>query len=388
MNEKKDLFEFQFKEIQNAALKPHEEAQLEDEKRILSNIERLSELASQLTALFSSEEFSILEAVGIAEDKLRQLSAFVSDMQNLTEEFQSARIVMEETARSIEEFHNSLEFDPNRLEEVESRLDLIARLKRKYGSSVEEILAYQADLEASLNLHQNFQLEIDKLARAFKEAVNEYSKQAKKVSDLRHNTAVLMEQKVCELLSYLGMPSMRFKVALNRINDDSGLYCEGEDRNYGDEWGIDQVEFFISPNPGEDFKPLSRIASGGEISRIMLALKTILAETDNVPSLIFDEIDAGISGRIAQSVGRAISNLSRNHQIICITHLPQIAAHGENHYLVEKMVRNERTFTQITPLDNEGKVLAIARLIAGNTITDTVIESARQLIADGQSSEV
>ena len=369
------------------ALKPDEEAQLEDEKRILSNVERLSELASQLTALFSGEEYSILEAVGIAEDKLRQLTSFVTEMQNLTEEFQSARIVMEETARSIEEFHNSLEFDPNRLEEVESRLDLIARLKKKYGGSIEDILAYQAELEASINLHQNFQFEIDKLTRAFDEAAEAYSAQAKKVSELRQDAALVMEQKVCELLNHLGMPAMRFKVAFDRIRDESGLYAEAGERFFGDEWGIDQIEFFISPNPGEDYKPLSRIASGGEISRIMLALKTILAETDNVPSLIFDEIDAGISGRIAQSVGRAITNLSRNHQIICITHLPQIAAHGENHYLVEKVVRDERTFTQITPLDNEGKVLAIAKLIAGNVITDTVLESARQLIADGQTNE-
>ena len=387
LDEKKDLYEFQYREIQNAALKPDEEAQLEDEKRILSNVERLSELASQLTALFSGEEYSILEAVGIAEDKLRQLTSFVTEMQNLTEEFQSARIVMEETARSIEEFHNSLEFDPNRLEEVESRLDLIARLKKKYGGSIEDILAYQAELEASINLHQNFQFEIDKLTRAFDEAAEAYSAQAKKVSELRQDAALVMEQKVCELLNHLGMPAMRFKVAFDRIRDESGLYAEAGERFFGDEWGIDQIEFFISPNPGEDYKPLSRIASGGEISRIMLALKTILAETDNVPSLIFDEIDAGISGRIAQSVGRAITNLSRNHQIICITHLPQIAAHGENHYLVEKVVRDERTFTQITPLDNEGKVLAIAKLIAGNVITDTVLESARQLIADGQTNE-
>ncbi len=200
----------------------------------------------------------------------------------------------------------------------------------------------------------------------------------------RRAVAKQMELRVAEQLAFLGMPNMRFRVAIELMEDPHGLFVENNQHYYGDAHGVDQVEFFISPNPGEDFKPLAKIASGGEISRIMLALKTILAEIDEIPSLIFDEIDAGVSGRIAQAVGRSIANLAKSHQILCITHLPQIASQGDAHFSVEKYVQNGRTFTRINPLSENQRVEAVAKLIAGETLSDTVLDSARQLIAEGR----
>ena len=193
-----------------------------------------------------------------------------------------------------------------------------------------------------------------------------------------------MESLVQEQLQLLGMPTIRFKVWIEKLEDANGIFTEDGRTYYADELGVDQMEFYISPNPGEDFKPLNRIASGGEISRIMLALKSILAEIDEVPVLIFDEIDMGVSGRIAQSVGRSIHSLSKSHQILCITHLAQIASYGEAHFSVEKYVENGRTFTQIIPLGEDQRVEAVARLMAGEHLTENVIQSARQLIAEGR----
>ncbi|MCB9069372.1 MAG: DNA repair protein RecN [Calditrichae bacterium] len=386
LNEKRELYEFQFNEIRKSNLVAGEEEALEDERRLLSNVEKLNELSAQLSDLFSGENVNLLDGVGQAENHLAELSRYATELQRLFEEFKSARIVLDETARSIEEFQNKLEFDPQRLEEVESRLDLISKLKKKYGNSIQEILDYQKELEDALNLQGNFELEIRKLEKEYQQAVSEYCNAAQHLSEKRTTIAAVMEKRVAEQLTVLGMTAMRFQVSISKTPDKNGLFREKEQHFFADEFGVDQIEFFISPNPGEEFKPLMKIASGGEMSRIMLALKTILAETDEIPSLIFDEIDTGVSGRVAQSVGRSIANLAKSHQILCITHLPQIAAQGNSHFSVEKFVSDGRTYTQILPLDESGKVEAVARLIAGNTITDTVIESARQLIAEGRQN--
>ncbi len=379
-----DFFEFQFHEISNANLIPGEDETLEEERKVLNNVEKLNELSAQLTTIFSGEDMNLLEGLSRAAMLLRELSRYTTEMQKLSEEFASAMVILEETARNIEEFQNNLEFDPRRLEEVETRLHQIDRLKKKYGGSISEILAYQQKLAAELDLQHNFDFEIQKLQKQYEQVVAEYSEAAGALSAARREVAAQMEQRVAEQLTLLGMPHMRFRVALERQADPKGIFVEGGERFFGDESGVDQVEFYISPNPGEDFKPLQKIASGGEISRIMLALKTILAEIDNIPSLIFDEIDAGVSGRIAQAVGRSIANLARSHQILCITHLPQIASQGNAHFSVEKFVQDGRTFTRIIPLSEEQRVQAVARLIAGETLTDTVLDSARQLIEEGR----
>ena len=384
LTSKYDLYEFQYKEIADAELMPGEEETLEEERNLLANMEKVFAISTRLNELFGGEESNLLEGIAQAEQELRELARYAREMEKLLEEFATARIVFEETARSVEAFQSDLEFDPQRLETVEARLNRIAKLRKKYGLEVAELLNYQKELEVTLNLRENYQFEIDKLNRKLQQALEVYAAAARALSARRAEVATEMETMVQQQLNGLGMPNTRFQVLLTRNEDPQGIYRENETRYAGDANGIDQIEFYISPNAGEDFKPLSKIASGGEISRIMLSLKSILAEIDEVPTLVFDEIDAGISGRIAQAVGRSISGLSRSHQILCITHLPQIASHGEAHYAVEKFVEDGRTFTRIVPLAEDRRVLEVARLIAGDHISDTVLDSARQLIAEGK----
>ncbi len=385
LEEKHELFSFQNKEIEEAALEEGEEENLVAERKLLSNSEKIFSLTSQLTQIFSEDEVNLLQLSGEATQALESIGEYTTELGKLFEEFKGARIVLEEAARQVESFQNSLEFNPERLETVESRLNQISQLKKKYGASIAEVLAYQQEIQASLRLKENYDDEIVRLEKQFEADVATYCQEAERVSAARGKAASKMQGLVQEQLEKLGMSRMRFEARLSRQEDANGLYRKAGHTYFADENGFDMIEFFISPNPGEDYRPLVKIASGGEISRIMLALKTILAEIDKVPSLLFDEIDAGISGRIAQAVGQSIHFLSNSHQIICITHLPQIASYGTSHYSVEKYVEGERTFTRIHPLDEEQRVVEVARLMAGANISDTVLQSARQLIAEGRS---
>lgn len=382
-----ELHRFQLQEIVGAELQADEEEGLLDEKKVLGNMEKLFSLSTQLSALFDGEDHQILADIASAEELLKGLGNFSKEMEKLSGEFSSARIIIEETARSVEAYQSQLEFDPQRLEVVEARLNEINQLKKKYGATIADILAYQEEIEKQLSLQENFEFEIEKLNQSLNAALDKYREEAQALSNHRQTIATGMEKKVQELLALVGMPNMRFQASLTRQEAAEGIFREGDSRYAGDEYGVDLVEFFISPNPGEDFKPLSKIASGGEMSRIMLALKSILAEIDEVPTLVFDEIDAGISGRIAQAVGRNIYKLSKSHQILCITHLPQIASYGESHFAVEKFVEEGRTFTSITPLEADRRVEEVARLMAGENISNTVLDSARQLIAEGRNGK-
>ena len=382
LEEKYDLYTFQLQEIEAADLVPGELEQLEEERRLLMNSEKLFERAARLRTIFNGEGMNLLEMIGEVDRGLKALSEFSRELANLYQEFTSARIVMEETARSIEEFQNTLEFDPARLEEMESRINQIRMLQKKYGTSVEEILAYRDRIQAELMLRENFAFEIKRLEETFRQALEVFRATALEVSGRRQQVARQMEQQVQQQLALLGMPRTRFQVKIQwQENPEGVLEIEGK-RYHADTLGLDQIEFYISPNPGEDFKPLTKIASGGEISRVMLALKRILAEIDQIPTLIFDEIDVGVSGRIARAVGRSILQLARSHQIICITHLPQIASHGRTHFVVEKYVDGERTFTRVVRLSEEKRVGEIAKLISGDRITETALASARQLIEE------
>lgn len=386
LESKYDLYEFQYQEIEKAALMPGEEEALNQERKLLSNMEKVFAISNQLNTLFNEGEFNLRDFISQADNQLRELSEFAGDMKKLYEEFSGAKIVFEEASRSVEEFQNRLEFDPQRLEEVETRLNLITQLKKKYGASIEEILHFQSEIKAALNLRENYDFEIGKLKKQYEQALNDYYQAASALSQQRKKVAERMQTWVQEKLVLLGMPNIRFQVNIERQEDPQGIFREKGKSYFADEYGVDQLEFYISPNPGEDFKPLSKIASGGEISRIMLALKSILATVDEIPTLVFDEIDLGVSGRIAQAVGRSIHQLSKSHQILCITHLPQIASHGEAHFSVEKYVENGRTFTRIIPLSENQRVEEIARLMAGEKITETVLNSARQLLEEAQQN--
>ncbi|GAB4338795.1 MAG: DNA repair protein RecN [Calditrichia bacterium] len=386
LNEKYELYQFQVHEIDGAGLTPGEEEELESERNILVNAEKIYTDASAFSQILNSNDGpDLLTLFSQAQHLLKNLSEFSEELKNIHEEFTSARIIADEALRSVEEFRNSVEFDPVRLETIEERLTLISRLKKKYGDSVEEILAYRDKIGRELNLKENFDFEIEQLNKKLNAAHQEYIEQAEKLSELRRETAAKLEEAVEKQLHQIGMAKTRFQVHFGLVPAPEGLYRKEEKNYLANENGFDDIEFYISPNPGEDFKPLAKIASGGEISRIMLALKNILAEVDQIPSLIFDEIDAGISGAVASAVGKSIHRLAGSHQILCITHLPQIAAYGHTHFQVSKFVENGRTFTQIKSLNSSERVEEIARLIGGNQLNEVILKSAAALLEEAQN---
>ncbi|MFZ0389066.1 MAG: DNA repair protein RecN [Calditrichia bacterium] len=385
LEEKQELHRFQLKEIADADPRTGEDDELEEERSLLINMEKIFSLSARFAELMEgNSEFNLQDQMGHALQILEEISEFSAPLKKLCEEFASAKIVVSEAARSVEEFQNGLEFNPRRLEEVEQRLSALSLLKKKYGGTLQAVLEYRREIQKELELRDNFQFELENLHKNFNQKKIKYSEWALKLSRQRQQVAVSLEKAITERLDELGMPATRFRVDFSRSEDSSGFYEENGSSYFGDELGIDRVEFLISPNPGEDFKPLAKIVSGGEMSRIMLALKNILAGIDRIPLLIFDEIDAGVSGRIAQSVGRSIRQLANSHQIICITHLPQIASQGQNQYRVAKFTQNGRTFTQIVHLSEQERIEEIARLISGEKMTPEIMQSAEQLIQEAR----
>jgi len=388
LEEKYELFAFQADEIEKANLKADEEEKLEAERKILVNAEKIFSLTAQLNEITNGNaETSLLDSMGQALHLLRELTEFSDDLNPIFQEFSSAKIIVEETARSVEEFQSKIEFDPLRLEEIEQRLAAIAGLKKKYGNSVDEVLAHLGRIKTDLQLKENFEFELGKLQKEHEKARQQYERTARDLSEARKKAAAKLETEVIALLLQIGMPKTRFRVNMEWQEETDGVFRQDGKNFFGDERGVDQIEFYISPNPGEEFKPLIKIASGGEISRIMLALKNILAEIDHIPLLIFDEIDAGVSGRVALAVGKSIRKLADSHQIISITHLPQIASFGNSHFRVEKFVENGRTFTSVVSLEHDRRVEEIARLIAGEKISEAILQSARQLLEEAGNGQ-
>lgn len=386
LEEKQELYQFQVEEIEKAQVQSNEDKILESERNILANSEKLVAFAANFSKLIEGTgDNNLLEKMGQALHTLKELSNYSDEISKITDEFSSAKIIVEEAARNVEEFQNKLEFNPEKLEEIELRLATLSQLKKKYGGSIDSIFKHYDKIKRELSLKENFDFEIEKLQKKYQETLRDYHNAALKLSEKRRQVAKKLEKEVIKLLIEIGIPKIRFKVNLNWVEIQDGIF-EHDQKNYsGDEYGVDEIEFFISPNPGEDFKPLAKIASGGEISRIMLALKNILAETDRIPLLIFDEIDAGVSGKIASAVGKSIEKLGKSHQIICITHLPQIASFGKSHYRVEKYENDGRTFTRVIQLSNNERIQEIASLMGGKRVSPEILESAAQLLSEAKS---
>ena len=383
LEEKYELFQFQLNEIEQAHLTPGEEEKLESDRRILMNTEKIFSLAGEFNQIVnSSERPNLQELMGQALHVLRELSEFSGELSTIFQEFSSAKIIVEESSRIVEEFQSNIEYNPVRLEEIEQRLAAISQLKKKYGGDIEEILEYRDRIKSQLNLKENFDFELGKLQESYQSALEIYADHAWQLSQSRKKVAASLEQRVRLLLQKIGMPKTSFTVKFDWIEDPNGIFYQDHKQYFADEFGVDQVEFYISPNPGEEDKPLTKIASGGEVSRIMLALKNILADVDRIPLLIFDEIDIGVSGHIALAVGKNIRKLTQSHQIICITHLPQIASFGNAHYRVEKFIKDGRTFTHIYELKDEERIEEIARLMGGKQLTDSILQSARDLMKE------
>jgi DNA repair protein RecN (Recombination protein N) len=385
LKEKRELYDFQIKEIDAVNPTVGEEEKLENELKILENSEKLHESTAQLYDVLYESDNSISSRLDLVRNQLEKLLQIDKTFEQMLGELKSAEAVVDELVASIRNYSSHIEFNPGRLEEIRNRLGSITLLKKKYGGSVESILKHRKKIGEEVALAENFDAEIKKIKTQLAEKRKRVSEAAKKLTEKRQEGTKKVNREIVKVLAELGIENSKFDVKIeNRQcpdkNDEDGIVQLGKQFYETTSKGIDLVEFYISTNIGEDVKPLVKVASGGEISRIMLALKTILAKSERLPLLIFDEIDIGISGRIAQAVGLSLKNLSQYHQIIAITHLPQIASLANTHYIVEKVEDGKRSFTSMKKLEIKERIHEIAKLLSGKEVTEAGLKSAQELI--------
>ncbi len=375
-----DLLHYQVEEIDAAGLSPDEEEALEGERRRLANVEALMSETATLEALLSEggvESPSALDVLGEAVSHLQKLARLDSDLEPLSEQAEALFEGVSDLAREISAYGVGLEFDPARLAEVEERLALIARLKRKYGDSIEDVLAFGEKARAELALLSDSETRTEELEAREEALLRAIGKRAEALSQARSKAADALAEAVERELEALRMGGTRFQASLTQRPDPEGCYV-GEARLAFDATGVDRVEFLVSANPGEPLRPLAKVASGGETARLMLALKNVLSRADETPTLIFDEIDQGIGGRVGAIVGQKLLALAQSHQVLCVTHLPQIAAYGDQHLLVTKGVAGERTISRLEALEGEARVAELAAMLGADT--DSGRQSAQELL--------
>ena len=385
LKEKKEIYDFQIKEIDNINPLQDEDVLINDELNILENSEKLMELSGEAYNKLYDNENSVIDLLGEVKHKLNQLSEIDKSFLESEGECDSALAVLKELANSIRGYKSKIDIDPSEIENKRERLGAINLLKKKYGGSIQNALAHRKQIGKEFEIADNFSSTINNLEKEISGLRNSAGDAAEKLSSARKKQSTKVESEVKKVLAQLGIPDAIFKVNINQTaaDENSGAFIFVKNKKYRfTENGIDEIEFYISTNTGEDVKPLIKVASGGEISRIMLALKTILAKSDKLPLLIFDEIDTGVSGRIAQKVGSALKELSTFHQIICITHLPQIAGMADHHFAVEKKQIDNRVVSIIVKLTKDERITEIAKLISGDQISKAGIESAKQLLKE------
>lgn len=381
---KMDLLRFQTDEIRKARLKDNEEEDLNRQRLLMANAQKISTSLSGAYSLLLSGDTGIKPALDVMNEALSCLNAVSSLDDSYDEMYKRLEDFIYQTndlAEDLRRNFESVEYDPTLLEEAEERLDLIFRLKRKYGASIPEIHQYCASTEKQLaQIEKNEEMTAD-LTRKLTELEKQLYNASLRLNTERQRAAALLEERIGQQLDDLEMKKSKFHVD---IQFDVGSPGPGS-RKYTQN-GLDAVEFLISANAGEPLKPLARIASGGEMSRIMLAIKTILAEVDRIPTMIFDEIDIGISGIAAQKVGEKLSYISFGHQVICVTHLAQIASMAEHHYLIEKIMEENSTKTIVNKLDGEEKIKEIARLIGGGESSKASLKYAEEMINNAKNT--
>lgn len=368
-----DLLSYQINEISSAALFPDEEEELQSAKKKMQNSVKIIEALHIAHDLLQGTEESdgILSMLDQTQEQFQMLEVYYPQIKS--DRILDMRYELEEVRENLRDALSDAEMDPAELNRIEERLDLIFRLKRKYGGSVEEILAFKERAQQELDSIIHAEELQAKLEKEHGQSEARLIKLAKQLSEKRKSAAKQFEDQVCAELTFLDMPSVRFIV-----HAETGEL---------DETGIDRMEFYISTNPGEPPKPIGKIASGGELSRIMLSLKNVIAEGDRVGTLIFDEVDTGVSGRAAQKIGRKLKQASAGRQIICVTHLAQVAAFADTHLLIAKIVRDGRTFTTVNALPQEERVQELARIMGGENLTPTVLASARELILQAKEND-
>ena len=381
-----DFLTYQAEEIEAAKLKPGEDTELKQERDRLANAESLAEYVQKaLTALDEGtpESPAASDLVGQAVQAMTGLVKIDPQHVELSEQATGLEETLADLVRSLRDYLEEIEFNPKRLEEVEERLNLIFSLTRKYGGSIEKVIASGADAHAQLETISQATERIGELEKEEAALLKKLAEEGGALSQKRQGAAATLGKGIEIELDDLRMASAQFAVNFQTKPAEDGIpvgdgKCLAFDHN-----GYDKVEFLVAPNPGEGLKPLAKIASGGETSRLMLALKNVLARADEIPSLIFDEIDQGIGGRVGLVVGQKLWHLARNHQVFCVTHLPQLAAFGDQHYQVEKIVQENRTLTRVAPLTGEARLLELAQMLG--QVGDGTLQSANEILQTAQN---
>jgi DNA repair protein RecN (Recombination protein N) len=377
----KDILKYEIDEIEKAHLTPGEDVELEEKRRVLENAGKIFaalELAYSLLYL-GDEAPSIIDNLGKIISHLEEIKKYFKPVESLSETLKNMLYELQDVAAAIRNYKESVEFDPEMLNEIQSRLELLDRLKAKYNMSIDELLKYKEEAAARLDDVLNIDDEIAELEEELKITNKSLVEKALALHNLRKKTAARLERDISKELQDLGMKGIQFAVNFKWEEDDSGLEVNGRRYKITRD-GFDRVEFLISTNPGEPLKPLAKIVSGGEASRIMLALKNIMAKVDNIPCLIFDEIDAGIGGRTAQIVGEKLSRIAKSHQVLCVTHSPQIASLGDAHFLIKKETLGGKTYTRVSEIRGQDRVNELARMLGGAEITGNTLAHAREML--------
>ena len=368
-----EILSYQINEIESADIKIGEKEELENKRKVLQNMETLVELLNNsISCINGDDEFKgISEMISFVSNCINKASTYDDRLSSLAESFTDMSYTISDNSSEISSFLYNLDNDTNELEEIEERLDLIYRLSKKYGQTEEEILDFLANAREQLDNISFSEKAKDELQKELDSCFEELSKYAFLLSENRRKYGEEFIKKVSEELAFLEMKSITFKIIQNEKPFD--------------ETGKDEIFFLISANKGEEPKPLSKIASGGELSRIMLAIKNVLAQKDSIDTLIFDEVDTGVSGRAAQKIGIKLKEVSKNRQVLCVTHLAQIASFAKNHYKISKSEIKNKTYTNVELLDYNGRVLELSRIMSGNEQTKISLDAAAELIENSKN---
>ncbi len=372
-----DTLQFQIGELERADLRPGEEEELEERKTLLRSADKLmAAVEGAYSALFGTDsQDGAASLLAQAEGELSRVAEASGELSRLSAAVSELRYGAEDAAEGLRALRDDLDFSPGELDQVEDRLDQLHRLKKKYGATVQEMLDYLSRCRQELDQMELADDTLSKLKKQRKAQLALTREKAEALSQRRRQAAEQLKTRIEEELRQLDMPKVRFQVDFAPKPGKLGL----------DETGMDEVSFLMSANVGETLKPIAKVASGGELSRIMLALKNVLAENDDIMTLIFDEVDTGVSGRAAGKVAQKMSRLSRNCQVLCVTHLPQIAAMSDCHYAVQKGEKDGRTYTSVTELDREGRRAELARLTGGEHLSSAILEGAEELLREAEA---
>lgn len=371
-----DMLRYQFDEIAAAELKPGEEEELNQRQQFFENAGRLSYALQTAATLLSGDEDTngAYDLLTQAADELSDVASLSDELNAISQKANELRYLTEDVAATVSNLASNVDFSEQERDAVEARLDTIYRLRRKYGATVEEVLAYCDSAASELEELENADDRKEQLVAEYRQTLAAAREIAAELSRRRRESAQVLEAKIIEQLTDLDMAKVRLNISVSsqtKLNNR----------------GMDEVRFLISTNPGEPLKPLSKVASGGELSRIMLAIKNVLTQTEDVGTLIFDEIDTGVSGRAAQKIARKLGEIARSKQTLCVTHLPQLAAMGDHHLLIQKSVQDESTFTQVCPLEGEARARELARMISGDSITELSMRNAAELLERAEASK-